>query len=614
MRSIRLSLLLCILGLLVLSLGATFGLVSNTVEGNFKANTERMRDLYEEKHGKSCELAREHVDKALLMNSKVLIKTIREDIGKERFNLKSLLVWTTGFAPSPVIHQSPFPALAWASQFADDEACFVNPHRKVLDYRIHAYPLFLEARREALRTGVSNRLNKLTLPSKTDELAVELWQLDLPSGERICGGQLDSPHFSIPTMVRVDRLSPPHFTTPPCINKVTMPNGVPARHLVTKMAYLIRVTQDPTWRRRAERGRPRGGKPKRSGEIFPTIYVHLATTKLSDRVAKFDAELESELAELKQKSQDTLTRLRTRLVVISLITFVVAVGGGYLLVHFGLRPVGRLSDAVSQVSEKDIRLPLDSKKLPVELRPIAECLGETLDSLKRAFAREKQAAADISHELRTPLAAMLTTLDVALRKPREAAEYRELLEDCRQCGQQMTQLVERMLALARLDSGADHLRPLEIDAAKLAHQCAAVVRPLADARNVKLTTLADAPAFIRADPDKLREVITNLLHNAVEYNKPDGLITLEVYEQDGVLHIEVSDTGIGMAPETRQHIFERFYREDPSREANTLHAGIGLALVKGYVDLMDGSIEVESQVDEGSTFRIHLPIHANGEE
>ena len=108
--------------------------------------------------------------------------------------------------------------------------------------------------------------------------------------------------------------------------------------------------------------------------------------------------------------------------------------------------------------------------------------------------REKQATADISHELRTPLAAMLTTTEIALRKPRTAEEYRELLQDCRLSAQQMAQAVERLLALARLDAGVDRLRPQQFDAADLAEQCAALVRPLAEARGLKLTVHRNGPA------------------------------------------------------------------------------------------------------------------------
>jgi heavy metal sensor kinase len=304
----------------------------------------------------------------------------------------------------------------------------------------------------------------------------------------------------------------------------------------------------------------------------------------------------------------SLADLRNRLLLISLVSFVAAVAGGFLLVQLGLAPVGRLSDAVSKVSTKDFRLPLDPAGLPVELRPIANRLEQTLDMLKRVFAREKQAAADISHELRTPLAALLTATEVVLRKPRSSEEYREVIEDCRASGQQMGRLVERLLALARLDAGADTMRPRPLDVAALAAQCASVVRPLAEARGLSLQVQTQGPTPYTADPDKLGEVLTNLLHNAIEYNRPDGRVEVSVGRENGHLKMEVRDTGIGITPEAKRHIFERFYRADPSRSGEGLHSGLGLAIVKGYVDLMGGTIDVDSEPGRGSTFRVCLPV------
>ncbi len=270
-------------------------------------------------------------------------------------------------------------------------------------------------------------------------------------------------------------------------------------------------------------------------------------------------------------------------------------------------PLQRLGDAVSKVSEKDFHLPFDEPRLPAELTPIVERLKQVLDQLRRAFEREKQAAADISHELRTPVAALLTTIDVCLKKPRKPEEYREVLAECRESGQQVSQLVERLLTLARIDAGVDRLRVERVDVGALAEQCTALVRPLAEARGVTLHLHGSDQAVLEADPSKLREVLTNLLHNAIEYNRPEGSVDLTVARDNGHLRVEVRDTGVGIAPEAQARIFERFYRADPSRHAEGLHAGLGLAIVKGYIDLMGGSINVESAPGQGSTFRVELP-------
>src|SRR5262249_32285502 len=159
----------------------------------------------------------------------------------------------------------------------------------------------------------------------------------------------------------------------------------------------------------------------------------------------------------------------------------------------------------------------------------------------------------------------------------------EFLQDCQLSGKQMNQAVDRLLTLARLDAGVEVVRSHEVDAAQVAEQCAAVGRPLAEARGLHLSVHRHGETHINTHPDKLREVLTNLLHNAIQYNTPDGSIDVSVARANGHLDLAVSDTGIGIAPEAREHIFERFFRADPSRGTDGLHAGLGLSIVKEFV-------------------------------
>jgi heavy metal sensor kinase len=341
----------------------------------------------------------------------------------------------------------------------------------------------------------------------------------------------------------------------------------------------------------------------------PEFFFQYAkeTVYLDENLATYDNELKAKLAELEDASEDTLVSLRHRLLLIGLFACAATLVGGFWLVPIGLSPLQRLTTAVSQVSEKDFRLPIDDQPLPRELKPIVQRLTQTLDQLRRAFEHEKQAAADISHELRTPLSALLATTDVALRKQRTPEEYRTALEECRSSGRQMYQLVERLLALARLDAGVDRIQRKDVEVTELAEVCTALIRPLAESRGLKLEFHEAPPLAVRGDPDKLSEVLNNLLHNAIEYNRDGGSIDVRVGRDNGSVVVEVADTGIGIAPQHRDRIFERFYRADPSRQADGLHAGLGLAITKGYVELMGGSISVDSREGAGTTFRVKLP-------
>ncbi|MBX9625382.1 MAG: HAMP domain-containing histidine kinase, partial [Gemmataceae bacterium] len=348
---------------------------------------------------------------------------------------------------------------------------------------------------------------------------------------------------------------------------------------------------------------------RRPPDVLMVAFVQHARSvaELDALLAVAEQDREDQLAHVGIESRRELAWLRTRLGGIVGVTFLATVVGGLVIVARGLSPLRKLSHAVSQVSEKDFRLPVGPDGLSRELAPIHTRLTSTLDQLRRAFEREKEAVADISHELRTPIASLLATIDVALRRPRSPDHYRATLEDCRAIAKQLGHLVERIMTLASLDAGTARVAVARADAAEVAAGCGTVIRPLAEAHGLAFAVSAPDPVELDTDPDRLREVLINLLHNAVEYNRPGGRVELAVRRDAGRVLFEVADTGIGMPDEVREKMFERFYRADPSRHATGVHAGLGLAIVKEYVGRLGGTIEVDSTPGEGSTFRVSFP-------
>ena len=384
--------------------------------------------------------------------------------------------------------------------------------------------------------------------------------------------------------------------------------GQPVRLLVVKVPFL-----SPRFPRRppGRGGRPpTGDRPDRPppGPPAPRLVIQYARplAALDDEFARHRREMADTLAALDADIARERAGLRLSLATVAGATFLGILVGGPLLVRRGLRPVDRLSDAVGRVSERDFRLPVEAAEVGRELLPIHDRLSHTLAALRRAFEREKDAIADISHELRTPVAGLQATLDVALRKPRTADQYRTTLEECRGITKQLGRLVERVLTLARLDADAVS-KAVPTDLADLTAGCVAVVRPLAEAHG--LTVTADLHPGLSAvtDPDQVREVVMNLLSNAVEYNSPGGSVGVTARASGGAAVIEVRDTGIGMSPEVADRIFERFYRADPARHATGAHAGLGLAIVREAVAKLGGTVAVESAPGRGSTFRVTLP-------
>jgi heavy metal sensor kinase len=572
MRSIRLSLVLYFLVLLALAFGAVGGLVFWTTAQIVRGREKETGQLLEHQYKEKCNRDKARFDRALRNQAHTLASLAQFQFQGNRQKQQVM-------APVGLLTAAPFPDGCLLTPFWAASSCRGSLCGRM--YRLSATEI---------------QFNEDHLPAFPDGPVTEYFQITSEWGNTWKSRSLEGHSFPVDFQVfETKHLFEEKF------DELELTPGLHLRRL---------TLQAPASRFRFI------GKPKSESSEFlmgpgvtPALLIQVACdTATRDRLLLNNrAEYEQELEARSAASRETLATLRHQVLGVGLATFALTVIGGFFLVRLGLSPLARLSDAVSQVSEKDFRLQFNEPDLPAELRPIVERLTHALDQLQRAFAREKQAAADISHELRTPLAALMTTVEVALRKSRSAEEYRETLGDCRSLGQQMSQLVERLLALARLDAGVDQLRPQHVDAAALADQCAALVRPLAEAHELTLRVHRNGPACLTADPDKLREVLTNLLGNAIEYNRPHGSVDLKVERDNGHLQVEVCDTGIGIKPEARAQIFQRFYRADPSRQATGLHAGLGLAIVKGYVDLMGGSITVESVEGEGSTFRVQLP-------
>ena len=343
---------------------------------------------------------------------------------------------------------------------------------------------------------------------------------------------------------------------------------------------------------------------------YPRAYIQTARplSVINEKLFEIDVDREDQLALLRNESAAAVSRTRWLLLAVGAGGTALLLAGSALIISRGLRPVDRLSEAVGRVNERDFRLPVTANELSAELLPVHGRLTTLLDALRRAFEREKRAVADISHELRTPVAALAATIDVSLRKPRSPEQYKVTLEECRDINRQLAGLVERVMTLASLDAGSDLGQVGRVEAAALADGCVSLIRPLAEAHGLNVTADVTKGLTLTTDGDKLREVLMNLLHNAVEYTPDGGRITLTgVADGSGGATFAVRDTGIGMSPDVTAKIFERFYRADTSRTATGVHAGLGLAIVKEYLERIGGRVAVESRPGAGSTFTVSVP-------
>ena len=245
-----------------------------------------------------------------------------------------------------------------------------------------------------------------------------------------------------------------------------------------------------------------------------------------------------------------------------------------------------------------------------EIQSLALTFNEMIERLDKAFTRQRRFMADASHELRTPVAAIRSMTDVVLAQstPVEREEYVTVLRDVNAEAERLGHLINDLLSLARTDENQVLLERELVRLDLLVADVAATIEPLAAERGITIEIVAEQPAMVMADEVRLIQVIMNLLDNAVTYTNTGGTVKLEVKVQNNKACMAVSDTGIGIAKDHLDHIFERFYRVDPARSRAAGSTGLGLAIVDWIVRAHGGSITVESELGKGTTFTVTLPI------
>jgi heavy metal sensor kinase len=301
-----------------------------------------------------------------------------------------------------------------------------------------------------------------------------------------------------------------------------------------------------------------------------------------------------------------LRRLAWFLAGAGVLVLVLGLGGGWWMATRAMQPVEEISAIASRISAGNLSERIDVAGTEDELGRLAGVLNSTFVRLEAAFARQQQFTADASHELRTPISVILSQTQSALARERPPGEYREALAACQRAAQRMRQLTHSLLTLARLDAHSPALTRVPCDLARAAAEGVDLVRALAIERGITLFTDLH-PAECRCDAERLAQVITNLLTNAIEHNREGGDVRIATCLENGNAVLTVNDSGPGIPPEHLPHVFDRFYRADAARSSSRGHVGLGLAISKAIVEAHGGTIEVSSQLGAGATFRVRLP-------
>ena len=304
-----------------------------------------------------------------------------------------------------------------------------------------------------------------------------------------------------------------------------------------------------------------------------------------------------------------LHRFATLLFITIPILLLSAAAGGYWISRRALAPVDQISQTAKSISVQNLSSRLIVPQTGDELQRLSETLNGMLERLEASFKKIIQFTADASHELRTPVAVMRTRTELSLRKVRSADEYRETVAQVHSELEKTSELVERLMLLARADYGVEALQLSIADLGAIVREACGQGRMLAEAKNISFgEQIPGEPLWVKGDAHALRRLFLILIDNAIKYTPGGGRVEVVLARENGFAIGEVQDTGIGIAPEHLPNVFERFYRADKARSRESGGVGLGLSIGRWIAEAHGGMIDVQSSLGGGSIFKLRLPL------
>jgi signal transduction histidine kinase len=284
---------------------------------------------------------------------------------------------------------------------------------------------------------------------------------------------------------------------------------------------------------------------------------------------------------------------------------------GYWLAGTTLRPVQGIMDEVEAISDgRSLHRRLAVPRSGDEMARLALTVNGMLARLEKSFASLHRFTADASHELKTPLMVLRAGVERALVHPGTPGEILQSLDETLAQINQMTEMVESLLTLARADEGRAPIAVEESDLRDLLSDVTETAGMLGESTGITVSSkMPEHPVRLAVDRQRIREMLLNLVTNAIKYTPSGGQVALSLDDQNGVVSFTVRDSGVGIAPGDLPHIFDRFWRADPARSRTGQHpgTGLGLAITKWIAEAHGGSITVQSRPGRGTRFTVSLP-------
>ncbi len=295
-----------------------------------------------------------------------------------------------------------------------------------------------------------------------------------------------------------------------------------------------------------------------------------------------------------------------------LLAALLAMGAGRLLASRSLAPLHQLTSTAERISGNRLSDRLPRSHNEDEFDRLAAVLNELLDRIEQYVKRMQQFAADASHELRSPLAALRGAAEVALSRWRTREEFRRVVEESIEHYDRLIRIAEDLLLLARLDAGEAVILKERIELRQAVEDVVDLFSPLAGERGILLTLVPGEAVSMVGDSGRLRQVLANLLDNAIKYTPAQGTVEVSLSRIGGCARLRVADSGVGISVEHLPRLFDRFYRVDRSRSRTGVNGvGLGLAICRSIVEAHAGTLRVESQPGKGTTVLLDLPVEVN---
>jgi len=371
---------------------------------------------------------------------------------------------------------------------------------------------------------------------------------------------------------------------------------------------------------------------KNASKGLVTYETHRSFENAPLRIITFPVVEDNHIAKIVQIAssledvEDALNTLFIILMITVPLALMVASLGGQFLANKALRPVDQITQTARMITSRNLNQRIKPPKVRDEISRLIETFNEMISRLDQSFRQIKQFSTDASHELKTPLTILKGEVEVTLRRKRAPQEYEQILKSNLEEVNRMSQIVDDLLLLSKADIGEIRLNKESIHLAEILNEVVAQVNILAQAKNLHIdTSNHDEDIQIFGDGLRIRELFLNLIENGIKYTEEGGAIHVTVTKDGpplvnntsgwaegkhlGYAKIIVSDTGIGIAEEDQERIFDRFFRVDKARSRAQGGSGLGLSICRWIVEAHGGEINVESEIGKGSSFVVKLPLY-----